>query len=263
VGRRTTTARRAAAALVAPVTLAAVLAVAGCTGGPGGLDGTVAPTPSAPATTDGTTTDGTTSDEGTDVRTRLTQALRDDTTGLGDLVAQDDTTLTVLDTPWLDGWQVVDVLSRAGAHGARAYLALSDEGTVTVLTGRPEAFVDLLAEASVRVRDEATAVAVVDTYLDATRSFRRWSQRVATFDDVRLRPTLDDAAQATVDAARTRLAAQIGPTSAQRRGDGFAVVAWVQDGDAVVRHDVDLTSDGTLTDHPSTQVSGLPAPVSR
>ncbi|UZN04725.1 hypothetical protein [Cellulomonas sp. S1-8] len=258
MGRRT---RDGSVAVVLATVLATVLALTGCTGDePQGPDGTAAPSASGTAAAG---TPGGTADEETDVRTRLTQALQDDTTGLGDLVAKDDTSLTVLDTPWLDGWQVVDVLSRSGAHGARAYLALSDEGVATLLTGRTDAYVDLLTEAGVQVDDEGTAAAVVETYLDSTRTFRQWSQRIASFDDVQLRPTLDDAAQATVDAARAQLATEIGPTTAQPRGDGFDVEAWMQDGDVLVRHDVRVTSDGELSDRPSTQVSGLPVPISR
>ncbi len=252
MGRRTL----AAAAAV----LGTVLVLGACTDGE-------APGPSG--TTDATSSPGggptatPTSDAEGDVRDRLVQALQDDTTGLGDLVSQADTSLTVLETPWLQGWQVVDVLSRAGSHGTRAYVGLSQDGTAVLLSGAPDAFVEILGSGAASVPDEDTAVQVVDTYLDATRSFRGWSERIASFDDVRLRPDLDAEAQASVDAARATLADQVAPTAAVSRGDGFDVVAWVQDGAAVVRHEVHVGRDGSLSDRPATLVSDLPAPISR
>lgn len=167
--------------------LGALLTLTGC--GTGDVD------PTSPTTTPGSApssvgssspTDG--PEEG-DVSTRLADAVRPQDPGLADLVTADGTTVTPLDTPWLTGWQVLDVLARGGSHGSRAYVALSDDDEAVVLAGAPEAFADVLARADVRIEDEATAVAVVDTYLDATRSFRQWSQRIASFDEVRLPET--------------------------------------------------------------------------
>ncbi|MBD7917794.1 hypothetical protein H9657_05820 [Cellulomonas sp. Sa3CUA2] len=246
-------------AAVGAAALCALLALGACDGG------SATPTPTATAATTappgGTpTTDGPQED---DVTTRLAEALRAEDPALADLVTSDGTTVTPLDTPWLTGWQVLDVLARGGSHGSRAYVALSDDDRAVVLAGSPDAFVDLLAQADVRVEDAATAAAVVDTYLDATRSFTQWSQRIASFDDVRLRPRLDADAQAAADAARAALDGQVAPTTATPTADGFDVVAWVQDGATVARHTVRLTGDGELEDSVQDVVTDLPVPISR
>lgn len=237
------------------VALCALLALGACDGG------TAQPTSAPTAAPTGTPTiDG--PQEG-DVSTRLADAVRADDPALADLVTADGTTVTPLDTPWLTGWQVLDVLARGGSHGSRAYVALSDEDRAVVLAGAPEAFVDVLAQAAVRVEDATTAAAVVDTYLDATRSFQQWSQRVASFDEVQLRPKLDADAQAVVDAARATLEGQVAPTTATATADGFDVVAWVQDGGTISRHTVRLTGDGALEDSAQDVVTDLPVPISR
>ncbi|GIG38336.1 hypothetical protein [Cellulomonas phragmiteti] len=239
------------------VALGALLALGACDAGataPTATPTTAASTGASP------TTDG--PPEG-DVSTRLADALRTDDPALADLVAAAGTTLTPLDTPWLAGWQVLDVLARDGSHGSRAYVALSDEDEALVLAGAPEAFRDLLAQADVRVEDATTAVAVVDTYLDATRSFRQWSQRIASFDDVQLRPRLDTDAQAAVDAARATLEGRIAATTATPTADGFDVVAWVQDGGTIRRHTVAVSATGALQDVAQDEVTDLPVPISR
>lgn len=238
------------------VALCALLALGACDAGTAQPSG--APT-TAPADTGTPTTDG--PREG-DMSSRLADALRADDAVLADLVTADGTTVTPLDTPWLTGWQVLDVLVRDVSHGTRAYVALSDEDRAIVLAGAPEAFVDMLAQADVRVEDATTATAVVDTYLDATRSFRQWSQRIASFDEVQLRPNLDADAQAVVDAARATLEGQVAPTTATATADGFDVVAWVLDGGTISRHTVRLTGDGALEDSAQDVVTDLPVPIS-
>ena len=114
-----------------------------------------------------------------------------------------------------------------------------------------------------RVENASTATAIVDTYLDATRSFGQWSQRVSSFDEVQLRPDLDAEARAVVDAARTTLHGQVAPTTATATADGFDVVAWVQDGGTISRHTVRFTGDGTLDDSAQDVVTDLPVPISR
>lgn len=251
--RRTIHHRAAAGTVV----LAALLTLGAC--GTGDTQPTAAAT-TAPAPAGTPTTDG--PEEG-DVTTRLADAVRPQDAALADLVTAAGTTVTALDTPWLTGWQVLDVLARGGSHGSRAHVALSDDDEAVLLAGEPAAFVDLLAQADVRVDDAATATGVVDTYLDATRSFRQWSQRVVSFDDVRLRPRLDADAQAAVDAARAALDGQVAPTAATPTADGFTVVAWVQDGGTIARHTVTLTADGALTDVVEDVVTDLPVPISR
>ena len=252
--RRTIHHRAAAGTAVA---LCALLTLGACDGG------TTQPTSAPTSTPTGTGTPTTDGPQEGDVSTRLADAVRADDPALADRVTADGTTVTPLDTPWLTGWQVFDVLARGGSHGSRAYVALSDEDRAVVLAGEPGAFVELLAQADVRVEDAATATAVVDTYLDATRSFQQWSQRVASFDEVQLRPKLDADAQAVVDTARATLEGQIAPTTATATADGFDVVAWVQDGGTISRHTVRLTADGALEDSAEDVVTDLPVPISR
>lgn len=193
-----------------------------------------------------------------DMRTRIADGLAADDDGLAALVRDEATTLTPVPAPWLPDAQIVDVLARGTSGGARLHVALRGSGEVVVLT--PETFVALVA--GVRVPDEATAVAVVDTYLDTTRSFRQWSQRVSSLDEVDLLPTPDAEQLAAWEALRARLDAEVGPTRAVARDDGFDVVAWVADGATLVRHDVRLTRDGDLSDRPTVLADDLPVPVS-
>lgn len=248
----------------AGVALATALLLGAAACGPDAAGPTASPTP-ATSGPSGPSVDDTPTDDPreADVSTRLADAVRAQDPTLADRVTADGTTVTPLATPWLTGWQVLDVLAAGGSHGARAHVALSDDGEAVVLAGAPEAFADVLARADVQVADEATAVAVVDTYLDATRSFRQWSQRVVSFDDIRLRPRLDADAQAAVDAAHATLEGQLAPTTATPTDDGFDVVAWVADGGTVVRHTVHLGADGTLADDAEDVVTDLPVPISR
>ena len=240
-GQTTRTARVATVVVV----LAALL---------GACDAAPAPTPSST----GTPVAG----KESDVRTRLADALATDRPDLARLLADESVTLTPVPTPWLPGRQILDVLADTGSHPVRFYVALSDEGDAVVLTRDADAFVGLLADADVRVPDEQTAVDVVDTYLDATRSFQVWSQRVGSLDEIELLLTLDADQQAAWDAVVADLGADVAPTRAANRGDGFDVVAWVADGDTLVRHDVRVTEDGGLSDRTTVLATGLPVPVS-
>lgn len=220
----------------------------------GACDGGASPTPSSSSSP--------VAGEEIDVRTRLADALAEQQ-DLARLVTDERTTLTPVATPWLPGRQVLDVLADTDSHPVRFVVALGDDGEAVVLTRDPDAFVRMLADADVRVPDEQTAAAVVDTYLDTTRSFRTWSERVASLDGVDLLPTLDAEQQAAWDAVVADLGDDVAPTRAARRDDGYDVVAWVADGDTLVRHDVRVTTDGDLEDRPTVLATGLPVPLYR
>lgn len=216
-----------------------------------------------PATTPGTpSTSLPTADQEAAVRTRLAEALRADDPVAADAVADPTTRLDVVATDWLPGWQVVDVNVRTVPHPRRFFVGLPEDGQARYLSGRPQAFDAMTADARVRVGSGRTAVAVASTFLDATRTFERYAQRVEDLGEVSWRSDLSPTEQQTRDDVLRRYGDLVRPPQATPEGDGWALTIWMVDGSTLVRHDLAVAPAGTVTDSAKVVTRDLPVPWS-
>ena len=101
---------------------------------------------------------------------------------------------------WLTGWQILDAVNNTPPHPQRFYVALSAQGRVEVLTGKPEAFSAVLHDAGVQVDSAEVASSVGEVFLDSTRDFRAFAYRIDSVYDIKWLPK----PTAAEEAARTR-----------------------------------------------------------
>ena len=192
------------------------------------------------------------------VRTKLAAGLRAASPTGAKLVERADTRLTVVATPWLTGWQVVDVLNLAPPHPQRFYAALSADGTVRVLTGEPDEFSHVATEAGLRVASASVAVAVATTFLDSTQDFVRASYRVDRIEDVQWLSQRTAAQEKRRRAIIADYGDQVGRAEAERSGTGWRASVWMVYDHRLDRHRVTIAADGAVTDRAETVVDGLP-----
>ncbi|QBF47360.1 hypothetical protein [Janibacter limosus] len=209
-------------------------------------------------TTSTTSTSHTTATAGDpDMKDQMATTLEGTSPTIADALRSDTTTITPVATAALSDWQVVDVLPRGGAHPQRWFMGVKDEGReVVVLSGFPQRWAQVADGARVTSADQAEELAGV--YADATRDMSRGYARIESVDDMRFVPSPSQAESDRIDALRrerTEIAA------ANASGDGpWTVRLWtVTDGD-LVRHDVEVATDGAITDTTQVVEADLPVP---
>ncbi|MFT4286422.1 hypothetical protein [Nocardioides sp.] len=211
--------------------------------------------PSASSTTSTTTKE-------TDVRSRLATALATTDPTRAALLEQSTTSLSPLDAPWLTGWRIIDVNSDTVPHPQRFFVALAEDDRALLLSGAPDAFNEMVADAAVSLDTPEKATAVAETFLDATRSFSTYSYRINSLDEVKWRSGLNESGTKLRDSTVASYGAQVTAPTASAAADGWTVTAWAVEGTDLVRHALTIASDGAVSDKPVTVVAGLPVPVS-
>lgn len=196
------------------------------------------------------------------MRTRLAEALRADDPVSAGAVTNATTRLDVVDTGWLPGWQVVDVTVRSMPHPQRFYVGLSEDGRARYLSGQPQSFDAMVTDARIRVGEARTAIAVGETFLDATRTFQRYSERVEDLGRVEWRPGLSPAEESARDRVLHTYGDAVRAPRATPAGDGWTLSVWMVDGSTLVRHDLTVAVDGAVTDVPEVVARDLPVPES-
>jgi len=236
---------------LAGLLVAAGLLCGGCASGGGAASGTSAP-PTSPTTT-------TTTTQGGDMRSALAAGLRDTSPVLSALVAKPTTTLAEAPLPGASGWKVVDITSPVPPHPQRAFVGLHESGRTVLLSGRPDGFASVTQ--GLEVADAGDAVTLATTYIDATRSMSTLGYRVEKPADVRWRPTLD-AEQAKVrDAFLAEQGEQLAAPRAKAVDGGWTVTVWTITGSQLVRHDLTVRADGTVTDVTAVAADKLPVVI--
>lgn len=206
-----------------------------------------------------TKTPSTTGTGGTDMKDQIATTLEDRSPHIANAVRAEHTTVTPVDATALGDWQVVDVLSRGAAHPQRWFMGVKGEGSdVVVLSGFPERWSRVVEGAQVTSADQAVELATV--HADATRDMTKGYTRIESVDDIRFLPKPSPEQKDRI-AAITR---DHDVTPAKATGQGpWEVRLWtVTDGD-LVRHDVRVATDGSITDTPEAVERDLPVPVAR
>lgn len=202
---------------------------------------------------------------GADVRDRLAEGLATVSPHDAQLVKTSRTEVTPVEATWLRGWQVFDVLWSGPNHPVRFYAALSDDGTALMLTGSPESFSQMARSAQVVVDDATVAVEVGNLYLDVTRDFYRWSERIDSMSDIEWRPDIDS--DVAMQQQRADLETQFGeivqPPVARPSDSGWSVTIWMTYDRSLVRHDLEIATDGAVHDSAEIVAADMPLPYSQ
>lgn len=195
------------------------------------------------------------------MRTRLVTALTPAAPRIAALIEDPFTTLTVIPLPWLSAWTVVDAQNITPPHGQRYLLALSDDDAAEVLTGKPDAF-NYVVKGSATVSSDETATSIATSFVDLTRAFDVWSYRVESVDDIEWLPKLNASEVAERDKIVADNRAKIAPPAARQAANGWTVTVWTVTGLNLIRHDLTIAADGTVTDARTEVVAGMPVPPS-
>ena len=193
------------------------------------------------------------------MRTKLAQALSASPSMLS-LVNDEKTRFTELPAPWLTGWTVVDALNRTPPHPRRATIALSDDGVAKVLSGFPDRFPDVVrGHAKADTPDVAASIAAA--YLDWTNGYQKLTYRVQSAADIRWKPTMSASDQSARDAFLAGQGKSIGAPSPTQSAGGWALTLWTIANTDLVKHDMVVGADGTVTDTTTVAAGGLPLPI--
>lgn len=200
--------------------------------------------------------------QGDDMRSQLAAGLEATSPANAKLVSKESTKLTPVDTAWLTGWQVIDVESTGTPHSQRFYAGLAEDGTVHLLSGKPDGFNQMVAAAGATADSAEVATAIGQTYLDSTRDFTVWSYRIESLDEVQWRPTMNaEQTQAKQDVEAAWSAKVTAPAPAAT-GDGWQLTLWTVKGQDLVRHDLVIGADGQVQDSTVAVAEELPVPAS-
>lgn len=218
-----------------------VLALGGC-----GADGSASDPP------EGTT------QTAASVRERFAAGLAANAPSTAAAVEAEGTTLTPVDAGWLHGWQVFDVQTHWENDPVRFFAALSDDDTVLMLSGEPDSFSEMARRAQVVVDDASLAVDVGNIYLDVTRDFVRYSYRIDSLSDVQWVSNADTVQRrAELEAQYAEL---VQPPVAVPSDTGWNVTVWMVYDRSLVRHDLQIATDGAVQDSPEVVETEIPVP---
>ncbi|WP_109506248.1 hypothetical protein [Nocardioides speluncae] len=197
-----------------------------------------------------------------DMRSRLAAGLEATSPANAKLVSKETTKLTPVNATWLAGWQIIDVESTGTPHSQRFYAGLAEDGTVHLLSGKPDGFNQMLAAAGATADSGEVATAIAQTYLDSTRDFAVWSYRIESLGEVQWRPTMTaEQTQAKQD-VETAWSSKVTAPAAIAAGDGWQLTLWEVKGQDLVRHDLVIGADGQVQDSALAVAQQLPVPAS-
>jgi hypothetical protein len=195
------------------------------------------------------------------MRSRLARALEPTSPDTAAMVRDEQRTkLTEVPAEWLTGWVMIDVLHYAANHPRRLYVALSDDDTATVLTGKPEGFNAVVAGGAEPTAGQAGEIA--RTFLDVTRDFTKWSYRVDSTDDIEWLPKLDADQAKSRDQLIKEFATKISAPRPVADDDGWAITLWTVTGTNLVQHDLVVRADRTVQATAVVVAEGMPVPDS-
>lgn len=194
---------------------------------------------------------------GSDMHTRLANALAQDAPLLSRQILAAGPRLEERELPEaITGWQVYEIIREDAPHIPSAVVAMNDQDQAMLLTGSPESFSTLTS--GVTIADAEQAGALAASFLELTRDTSRLTYPVASFDDLRWtsQPNADEVA--AKEQARQDLADQIQSPSVADGSDGWVVTSWSGDQDTIVRHETTVGRDGTVSDSTTVVAQGLP-----
>jgi hypothetical protein len=215
-----------------------------------------------PSTTPSTTGSPSVSSSPSSLRDRLAFALQATSPARARLVGNPQTTLTPVTADWLPGWQILDVVNKTPPHPQRFYAALSTQGRAEVLTGKPEAFSTVLADAGVQVDTAKVASGIGEVFLDSTRDFRAYAYRIDTVADIEWLPKPTAAEQAARDQLMKTYRSKVKPAQAAESSDGWQVTIWMVQGRDLVTHELGIASGTAVSDKAVTAEKDIPVPYS-
>lgn len=223
-----------------------VVALGGCGADSGGSAG------DPPTTKDGAT-----------VRERLAAGLAATNPDEAELVRRaGETTLEPVEASRLHGWQVFDVYWQQSSSADRFYAALSDDGTALMLSDSPDSFAQMARSAQIAVEDASTAISVGNIYLDVTRDFYRYSYRIDSIADVNWLPAPEPDEEQRQAELEAQYAAIVQPPIAVPTDTGWSVTIWMVYDRSLVRHDLDVATDGAVQDSTEVVEAEIPVPWS-
>jgi hypothetical protein len=170
--------------------------------------------------------------------------------------------LTVVATPWLAGWQIVDVVNSTLPHPQRFYLGVPADGPVRWLTADIENFNQMMREADPHVDSAKVSAQVANIFVDTNRTFLKASYRIEGVKDIQWLPKLTAEQTRVRRQVETIYGESIRKPQARRSGTGWLVSVWVVYDHQLIRHDLDVADNGVITDRAQTVFDGLPTPDS-
>lgn len=176
---------------------------------------------------------------------------------MGEAVLSGDAKVEPLRVPGLPEDSVWEVWVPSNPHMPRLVVGRGPGDQLRLLTGRPEAFAEMVAAVPVSIPDAETALGYVRGFLAATRRHDDLVQVVTDPSEIAWRPgSPDEEERREAFVADTSFAPQV-----EEHGDGFAVSLVVLRDQHAQLSSFRVTADGRVDAHDEVLVEGLPLPV--
>jgi hypothetical protein len=154
----------------------------------------------------------------------------------------------------------VAVLFEAFPHPSASFYAGLARGRVFYLTGRPEAFGDMMRTIRLQVTDEQTAVQIARAYVETTRLMDTFTKVLDSIDDIGWDTT---PGREPAPEKIARLRQSVRPPAVTAAGPGhYQVSLFVLRGTAAEHRVLTVSTDGSVTEQTEDVVPGLSVPVS-
>jgi hypothetical protein len=147
-------------------------------------------------------------------------------------------------------------LEYTGRHLAVLHVAYAPERPLYRLTGEPDEFIAAAGADGVQITTAEAAVQYVEVFLEVTRDLTDLLYMVGDVEQLRLRPSLDEAAR---QQALERYKPSIQPPHAEKQVAGFQVILTVVRQQTLERRTYEVSTNGAIAQS-STEViaSDLP-----
>ncbi len=154
----------------------------------------------------------------------------------------------------------VAILFEAFPHPNASFYAGLAAGRVYYLTGRPDAFGDMMRASGLHVAEERTAAEIARGYVETTRTMDTFTRVLDSVDDIGWDTRPGDGPTPALVAS---LRESVRPPTVTAVGPGrYEVSLFVLHGTAAERRVLNVSTDGAVTERTEQVVSDLPVPFS-
>lgn len=174
------------------------------------------------------------------------------------MTAHPRTKITALDAPFLNTYQLYEILYMHPNKPILFYVGYAPEKPIFLITGQPANFAKLAQADMVSIHRPELAASYVATYLTVTRPLSERFYVVSAADAVKFRPNLDRPVKKTMNDFLDKYADVIQPPTATRETSGYVVTAFVVHQQNLEQHTVSIGLGNTLHDDIKVLESNLP-----
>jgi len=179
---------------------------------------------------------------------QLSKALRSVDKKYAELVEDEMTEVEVYPASFLTQYQIYRVEHFSPYKPMLFYVGYAPRGQAYLLTGMPENYINLGQADGVMLETPKEAASYATTYLEVTRLMSDLFYQVGSMVEIEFRPNLSQEEEQVKEAFVTQYSSVIKPPQTEVTGDGYRVTVYAVREQALERHDMLVSREGTIQD---------------